>query len=412
LGRVISSDIMIGFFEVLQAANLLKDRVIRTPLVYSPTFSRLANAEVYLKLENLQMGGSFKVRGATYRLQSHLKEVQPGVIAASVGNHAQGVALAACAAGVPATVIMPVWASISKQEATRAYGAEVRLEGRSLVESIEIGRRIAQETKRIFIHPYDDEEVIAGQGTIGLEILEDLPDTDLIIVPVGGGGLIAGIALAAKAIRPEAKVVGVQAASCPSAKKALELGRPVEVQAEERGSIADAIMVTQVGEAPFPLLQKLVDDVVLVDEEQIASAVLKLLERKRILAEGAGAAPLAALLGGSLQVAEGCRVVLVISGGNVDSLLLERIIAAGLFREGRLMHFSVWLEDSPGSMARLLGLLADQEANVVHIHHARNESGVAINYTRVDLELETRGFEHIKEIERAMEKAGYGYKRR
>jgi len=190
------------------------------------------------------------------------------------------------------------------------------------------------------------------------------------------------------------------------------LGRPVEVQAEERGSIADAIMVTQVGEAPFPLLQKLVDDVVLVDEEQIASAVLKLLERKRILAEGAGAAPLAALLGGSLQVAEGCRVVLVISGGNVDSLLLERIIAAGLFREGRLMHFSVWLEDSPGSMARLLGLLADQEANVVHIHHARNESGVAINYTRVDLELETRGFEHIKEIERAMEKAGYGYKRR
>ncbi|MFZ3113550.1 threonine ammonia-lyase [Methanothrix sp.] len=403
---------MIEFCDVLQAANLLKDRVIRTPLVYSPTFSRLANAEIYLKLENLQMGGSFKVRGATYKLQSNLKKIQPGVIAASVGNHAQGVALASCASGVPATIIMPVWASISKQEATRAYGAEVRLMGKSLVESIEIGRRMAQETNRIFIHPFDDEEVIAGQGTVGLEILEDLPDTDLIIVPVGGGGLIAGIALAAKAIRPEARVVGVQAASCPSARKALELGRPVEVQAEERGSIADAIMVTQVGEAPFPLLQKLVDEIVLVEEEQIASAVLKLLERKRILAEGAAAAPLAALLGGSLQVAEGSRVVLVVSGGNVDSLLLERIIAAGLLKEGRMMRFSVCLKDAPGSLAGLLELLARHEANVVHIHHARNEGGLAINYTRVDLELETRGFEHIKEIERAMDGAGYRFMRR
>lgn len=224
--------------------------------------------------------------------------------------------------------------------------------------------------------------------------------------------MIAGIALAAKAIRPEARVVGVQAASCPSARKALELGRPAEVQAEERGSIADAIMVTQVGEAPFPLLQKLVDDIVLVDEDQIASAVLKLLERKRILAEGAAAAPLAALLGGSLQVAEGSRVVLVVSGGNVDSLLLERIISAGLLKEGRMMRFSVCLKDAPGSLAGLLELLARHEANVVHIHHARNESGVAINYTRVDLELETRGFEHIKEIERAMEGAGYRFMRR
>ncbi len=358
------------------------------------------------------MGGSFKVRGATYKLQSNLKKIQPGVIAASVGNHAQGVALASCASGVPATIIMPVWASISKQEATRAYGAEVRLMGKSLVESIEIGRRMAQETNRIFIHPFDDEEVIAGQGTVGLEILEDLPDTDLIIVPVGGGGLIAGIALAAKAIRPEARVVGVQAASCPSARKALELGRPVEVDAEERGSIADAIMVTQVGEAPFPLLQKLVDEIVLVEEEQIASAVLKLLERKRILAEGAAAAPLAALLGGSLQVAEGSRVVLVVSGGNVDSLLLERIIAAGLLKEGRMMRFSVCLKDAPGSLAGLLELLARHEANVVHIRHARNEGGLAINYTRVDLELETRGFEHIKEIERAMDGAGYRFMRR
>jgi threonine dehydratase len=402
---------MISLADIQSAAKLIYGKVLRTPLVYSPTFSEMTGAEVYLKLENLQKGGSFKIRGATNRIQSHLDEIKSrGVIAASVGNHAQGVALAARAAGVPATIIMPVWASIAKQQATRGYGAHLILEGHSLVESIAVGQRMAAETARTFIHPYDDEEVMAGQGTIGLEILDDLPDVDCILVPVGGGGLIGGIAAAAKAIRPEVRVVGVQSSACPSASLALQAGRPVELMAEERGALADAIMVTRVGDAAFSIMQTMVDDMVQVDEDQIASAMLLLLERKRILAEGAGAVPLAALLGGKPAIARGSRVVLVISGGNVDSLILDRIIARGLALQGRLMRFSLCLEDAPGSLAGLLDLLAGQQANVVHIHHARSESCLAINYTRVDLELETRGFEHIKEIEGAMKGAGYGFK--
>ena len=228
------------------------------------------------------------------------------MIAASVGNHAQGVALAARAVSVPATIIMPVWATLTKQLATRGYGAELILEGQSLVESIRCGAaKWPPKTGRTFIHPYDDEEVITGQGTIGLEILEDLPDADYILVPVGGGGLIAGIATAAKTIRPAIRVVGVQSSACPSAIEAVKAGRPVELKAEEMGSLADAIMVTRVGDAAFSIIQRLVDEIVMVNEDQIASAVLMLLERKRILAEGAGAVPLAALLGGALEIAKG-----------------------------------------------------------------------------------------------------------
>jgi threonine dehydratase len=304
---------------------------------------------------------------------------------------------------------MPVWASIAKQQATRGYGAKLILEGQSLVESIAIGQRMATETKKIFIHPYDDEEIMVGQGTIGIEILEDLPDTDYIFVPVGGGGLIGGIAVAAKGLRPAVHVIGVQSSACPSALEALQAGRPVDLSAEERGALADAIMVTRVGDASFLIIKELVDEIAVVDEDQIASAMLLLLERKRILAEGAGAVPLAALLSGSLAIPKGSKVALVISGGNVDSLLLDRIIAAGLRKQGRLMRFSVCLDDVPGSLARLLELLAKHQANVVHIHHVRNERDLPIISTRVDLELETRGFEHMKEIEEDLKKANYNY---
>ncbi len=400
---------MISLADIQSAAQVLQGKILRTPLIYSPTFSRMAGAKVYLKLENLQEGGSFKVRGATYKIQSHLAGLQSkGVVAASVGNHAQGVALAARAAGVSATIIMPSWASLAKQQATRGYGAELILSGESLAESIEIARRLALETGRMFIHPYDDEEVIAGQGTIGLEILEDLPDPDFILVPVGGGGLIAGIATAVKALRPAARVVGVQAAACPSALKALKSGKPIALEdVQEKSSLADAIMVTQVGKADYPILQNLVDEIVTVDENQISSAMLLLLERKRILAEGAGAVPLAALLRPTFDLPEGSKVVLVISGGNVDNLLLDRVIHQGLRQEGRLMSFSVSLEDVPGSLARLLNLVAEHQANVVNIHHARNEKGLSINFTRVDLELETRGFDHQSEIGKELKRAGY-----
>lgn len=399
---------MIYLTDIQSAAELLRGKVLRTPLVYSQTFSKMTGTEVYLKLENLQLGGSFKVRGATFKILSHLNEIKSkGLIAASVGNHAQGVALAARAASVPATIIMPIWASIAKKQATRGYGAQLILEGQSLVESIAIGQRMATETTKIFIHPYDDEEIMAGQGTIGLEILEELPDADYILVPVGGGGLIGGIAVAAKALRPAIRLIGVQSSACPSAREALQAGIPVDLNVEERGALADAIMVTRVGEAPFSILQELVDEIVVVDEDQISSAILLLLERKRILAEGAGAVPLAALLGGSPTIPKGSKVVLVISGGNMDTLLLDRIIASGLRQQGRLMRFSVCLEDAPGSLAKLLGLLAKGQANVVHIHHARNERDLLISFTRVDLELETRGFGHIKELEKDLKGANY-----
>jgi threonine dehydratase len=397
---------MISLADIQTAAKLLEDKVLRTPLVHSPTFSKMTGAEVYLKLENLQKGGSFKIRGATYKIQTHRDQIGPqGVIAASIGNHAQGVAIAAREAAVPATIIMPIWTSITKQEATREYGAQVILKGQTLVESIQIAQQMAVQSKRMFIHPYDDLDLIIGQGTIGLEILEDLPDADTIIVPVGGGGLISGIALAAKAIRPKTRIIGVQAEACPSAYVALQEGRPMVV--EEKNSIADAIMVTQMGEANFPIVKERVDDIVLVSEKQLSSAILILLERKKVLAEGAGAAPLSALLSSAVAVSKGSKVVLVISGGNVDSPLLDRIIRQGLLKHGRIMRFSVILEDRPGSLASLLDLIARMQANIIHIYHARNERDLPIYSAKVELELETKGIDHIAKIANSLEDAGY-----
>jgi threonine dehydratase len=396
---------MITLEDVQEAAQLLQGRIIRTPLVYSPTFSRMSGAEVYLKLENLQKGGSFKIRGATYKILSRLDEIGPkGVVAASAGNHAQGVALAARGAGIPATIVMPQWASISKQEATKAYGAEVVLQGESLQESIQVAKELAREG-RTFIHPYDDQEIITGQATIALEILQDLPDPNWILVPVGGGGLIGGIATAAKALRPQTKMVGVETTSCPSAYRSRQEGKIVTVEAGR--SIADGISVKQVGEATFPIIQEMVDDIVLVEEDQIASAILALLERKKVLAEGAGAVALAALLNQKVPIQEGDKVVLVISGGNVDSPLLDRIIRQGLLRNGRIMRFSVCIDDVPGSLARLLNLVAGLGGNVLHIHHARGGKDLPIYAARVDLEVETRGPAHIEDMVGALKEHGY-----
>jgi threonine dehydratase len=401
---------MITLEDVQKAALVIEGSVIRTPLVRSPTFSRMVGAEVYLKLECLQMGGSFKVRGATYKVLKRREEIgSAGVIAASAGNHAQGVALAAKAANLPATIVMPVWASMAKQEATRGYGAEVILAGDSLAESISVAQKMAEDG-RTFIHPYDDPDIIAGQGTIGLEILEDLPDPDVMIVPIGGGGLISGIATAVKAKRPETRVIGVQAAACPSALESLRAEERVAVEAKK--SIADGITVKQVGVANFPIIREKVDEVVLAEEEEISSAVLALLERKKVLAEGAGAAPLAALFGSKVSVPEGSKVVLVISGGNLDSPLLERVIRQGLLKNGRIMRFSACIEDVPGSLARLLSLVAERGGNVLSIHHARGGKDLSLFRSRVDLEVETRSFDQIEEIKKALEAAGYDIRTR
>lgn len=391
--------------DIRNASEMLKGKVIRTPLVYSPTFSKMSGLQVYLKLENLQETGSFKLRGATVKIQSHRDEIGPlGVVAASAGNHAQGVALAARRAGVSATIVMPRWASLSKQEATRGYGGEVILEGQSIGDSIRRAQELAKEG-RIFIHPFDDPEIIAGQGTIGLEILEDLPDTAAIIVPVGGGGLISGIAVWAGALRPDIEIIGVQASACPSAYQACRDGTIVRVEAER--SVADGISVKQIGEMTYGLMRDRVRRIVLVEEDQIASAILMLLERKKVIAEGAGAVPLAALLSGELHWPEGSKVVLVISGGNVDSPLLDRILRQGLFLNERIMRFSVCLEDVPGALAGLLEIISRLRANVLHIYHDRTGKDMPVHLSRVLIELETRGRDHTGEVLQALKKAGY-----
>jgi threonine dehydratase len=396
---------MISLTDVQQAAEILADSVIRTPLIHSATLSRLAEAQVFLKLENLQKTGSFKVRGASYKLLRRKAEIgTAGVIAASAGNHAQGVALAARQAGLPATIIMPVWASITKQEATKGYGGEVLLEGQSLEESIEKARELAA-SGRVFVHPYDDLDIITGQATVGLEICQDLPNPDFILVPVGGGGLISGIAAVSKILRPETKIIGVQAAACPSAHQALGTGARTRVEA--RKSIADGIAVKQVGDINFQIMRENVDDIVLVEESQIAAAILMLLERKKVLAEGAGAVPVAALVNLRVVIPKGSKVVLVISGGNVDSPLLGRVLRQGLFRNGRIVRLAVLLDDRPGSLAGFLGHVAGLQANVLHIYHDRSLRDLPIDVSRVELELETRGPDHVTEVVETLKKAGY-----
>jgi len=396
---------MIPFKNIVNASKIINGKVIRTPLVHSPTLSGRFGGKVYLKLENLQKTGSFKIRGATYKIQTRLKEIgSGGVVAASAGNHAQGVALAAAQAGIQSTIVMPEWVSISKQEATRNYGGEVHIEGETLAASLEIAKELAGN-KMSFIHPFDDGDIITGQGTIALEILEDLNDTDMIIAPIGGGGLISGIASAARSIKPDIKIIGVQSASCPSAYESIKKGEILMV--DSQSSIADGISVKQLGRLNFEIIQKYIDEVVLVEEKHIALAILTLLERKKILAEGAGAVSLAALMNGAVKVSGDEKVVLIISGGNVDSPLLGRIIRHGLAKNGRIMRFLVKLDDTPGALSSLLKLIASLKANVLDIHHDRYIKDVPLHVSYVELELETRSHSHIDEIFRELETRGY-----
>jgi threonine dehydratase len=399
---------MVALADIRAAQERIAGHIIRTPVVYSPTLSAMTGASVWFKLEALQKAGSFKVRGAANKILAAGETVRnTGVVAASAGNHAQGVVVAAHAAGVPAVIVMPEWAGISKQEATRGYGAQVIIHGTTLEESIARAERLAAEG-RLFIHPFNDEEVIAGQGTIALEILEDLPETDLIVVPVGGGGLIAGIATAAKALRSEVSIIGVQASVCPSAEESLHQEHPARVCAGR--TIADGIRVAETGGLTFPIIRDLVDKIVLTSEDEIADAMLLLMERKHVVAEGAGAAPLAALMNGSIDIRPGSTVVLVLSGGNVDSAMLFRIIRQSMARQGRIMRFSVLLEDQPGALARLLAVIAERRGNLLHIHHTLGESNVPVQMARVHFELETRGRDHIQAIKKAVAEMGYEMK--
>lgn len=390
----------------LEAAQArLAGLTLRTPLVYSHTLSRLSGGEVFLKLENLQTTGSFKLRGALNRLKL-LKERGEGdrVVAASAGNHGQAVAFAAASLGLAAAIVMPQGASISKQLATQGYGAEIILYGRDLSQALEKATELVHQGY-IFIHPYDDLEVVAGQGTLGLEIAEDLPDAATVVIPIGGGGLAAGSALALKERRPHIRVIGVQTAQVPSFHASLEQNQPVFTPAKP--TLADGIRVPLIGRHTFPYLKQYVDEVVLVEEGDIAQAVLVLLEKKKVLAEGAGAVSAAAFLGPLQGRDLGAKVVLVISGGNIDIPLLERVLVRALLNRRRLLTLKVVLSDTPGSLGRLATLLGQEDANILHLFHDRMGRELPLEMTRVEAHLEIRGPEHGDRVVAALQAAGY-----
>ena len=390
--------------EVEAAQSKIQRIVLRTPMIHSDTLSKLTGKEVFLKLENLQKTGSFKIRGAYYKLsQLPPSAKERGVVAASAGNHAQGVALASSILGIHSTIVMPEGVSLAKQMATQAYGGEVILFGEDTDEALDHAKKLAKGGKPL-IHPFDDEQVIAGQGTIGLEILEEVPGVEAIVVPTGGGGLISGIAAVVKKRRPDVKVIGVQAIHAASAFYSLKRRKIVEVKIKP--TLADGIALRRVGEITFPLIQKGVDEMVVVEEDEIASAILMLMERKRIVAEGAGATPLAALLSKRLKTRVK-KIVLLISGGNIDFHLLDRIIEKGLAQTGRLVRVSIVLRDVPGALGKLTTLVAQHRANILHIIHERGTRDIPIGFSKVILVLETRGPDHIRKIKKGLEHEGY-----
>lgn len=379
--------------DIWQARRVLERVVRKTDIIPASLDS---NKDVFLKLENLQLTGSFKVRGA-YNKISRLTDEQKekGVIAASAGNHAQGVALAAAQFGIKATIVMPATAPLAKISATRSYGAEVVLHGSVYDDAYAKAQELQALTGAEFIHPFEDVDVIAGQGTIGLEIMEDVPDADAILVPIGGGGLIAGIALAAKSINPKIKIIGVEAAKAASMKSSIEQGEQVAL--DSAATIADGIAVKKPGKLNYQIVKEHVHQIVTVSEADIANAVLLLLERFKLVAEGSGAVTVAALLNGCLDLA-GQRVVAVISGGNIDVNFLSRIVDRGLAHAGRKTELTTVILDRPGSLQNMLKIISDLGANVVEIHHNRIAAEAELNRARVDLVLETHDHAHLKEI--------------
>ena len=405
---------MITLADVELAQARIAGRVRRTPLSESAALSRLSGVELHLKLENLQFTGSFKERGAASRLLLLTPaERALGVITASAGNHAQAVALHASRLGVVATVVMPEGTPLVKVQATESHGARVMLFGSGYDDAAERAAQLATETGAIYVHPFDDLDVIAGQGTIGLELLEQLPDFDAVIVPVGGGGLIAGIATVLRERKPDVRIIGVESRTFPGMRRALESEAPTSVPptALPGGkTIADGIAVRRVGQLTRQIVRASVDEIVLVDEEEIAEAILLLLERERTVAEGAGAVGLAALLHRDLGLS-GRRVVVVISGGNIDVNLVSRVIQRGLVKSGRLCRLWITARDVSGTLHEITGAVARARANIVSIEHDRAFSGVELGQTRVELVIETNDLEHIAAVETELTRVGFEFRR-
>lgn len=397
---------MLTLDKVYHASFQLKDVIRRTDMIMAPKIN--PDCEVHLKTENLQVTGSFKVRGAAYKIsQLSDEEKKKGVIACSAGNHAQGVALAATKNGIKSLICLPDGAPISKVEATRKYGADICLVEGVYDDAYNRALQLKDEMGYTFIHPFNDEDVIAGQGTIGLEVLEQLPDVDVVIVPVGGGGLISGVAFAIKSLNPNVKVYGVQASGAPSMLRSIANGKIEKLDAVS--TIADGIAVKEPGDVTFQMCQKYVDGIVSVSEDEIAAAILALIEQQKLIAEGAGAVSVAAAMFNKVDV-KGKKVCCLVSGGNIDVTILSRVIKRGLLKSGRTYSLTIELIDKPGQLKGVADTIAELGGNVISVHHERASEGSDINGCYLRLLLETRNFEHIEAIKNALTERGYHIK--
>jgi len=400
---------MVTFSQIKEAVARIRDSIFLSPCVHSEMFSKLTGNSIFFKLENLQMTGSYKERGALNKILLLADdERRRGVIAASAGNHAQAVAYHATKHGIAAEICMPLTTPMVKVSATRDFGAEVILAGTNYDETCQEALRRCQERKLTFIHPFDDEAVIAGQGTLGVEVLAQNPNLEILVIPVGGGGLIGGVACAVKEINPKVAVIGVQTSKLPSMKAALEAHHPVLLPA--KATIADGIAVRCAGELTFPLVEKYVDDLVTVDDEEIANAIQKLLEKEKTLAEGAGAVATAAILQHKIAP-QGKNVGVFITGGNMDVSLLSRIIERGLVKDGRIVRLRIHLPDHPGALEKLAHVIARQRANIIETNYDRAYFGVLLGDAVIDITTETRGPAHIAELMAALDTAGYPHER-
>lgn len=394
---------MFSLDKVYQASFILKKVLHPTELVAAPKL--VPGCELYLKPENLQVTGSFKVRGAYYKMsQLSQEEKDAGVIACSAGNHAQGVALAAKANGIQATICIPAGAPISKVEATKSYGAEVVLVKGVYDDAYARAVEIQRETGKTFIHPYDDEDVIAGQGTIGLEIMTDLADVDAVVVPIGGGGLVSGVAFAVKSLNPRVKVYGVQAAGAPSMYNSMR--EHEQLTLDSVSTFADGIAVKHPGDLTYQLCEKYVDEVVTVTDDEIATAILALIEQQKMVSEGAGAVAVAACMFGKIDT-KGKKVVCVVSGGNIDVNILSRVISRGLLMEGRLLDVTIALADKPGELTHVSDIIASTGANIISVRHTRSDIDMDINSCFLSLQMETRNKAHADEVKQLLAQSGY-----
>jgi len=396
--------VQVSLEDIERAAGTVAHLALRTPMEGARWLSALTGGPVNLKCENLQRTGSFKVRGAYYRIARLSDEEKArGVVAASAGNHAQGVALAAQALGIKATVFMPEGAPIPKEKATRGYGADVVFHGRYLEDSLAEAREFHERTGAVMIHPFDNADIVAGQGTVGLEILEQAPAVETIVVPCGGGGLLSGIAIAVKAQRPEVRVIGVQAEGAAAYPGSLKAGRPVKL--DSMSTMADGIAVGLPGEVTFAAVRDLVDEIVTVSEASLSGAVLAVLERAKLVVEPAGAAAVAAILDDPSRF--GTPTVGVLSGGNIDPLLLGKVIQHGMAADGRYLNLRLRIPDRPGGLAELLGDIGAAGANVVEVSHARIDADLSLDEVEVHLQLETRGVEHAEALTTRLRERGY-----